>query len=653
MQKNISPSPTENKWKFQINIDSSPTGICIVELESGIIFDANQPFLETYGYTKEELIGHSTTELGIICPEQRKRYIAELTRQGYLKNWEQITYTKGGEQLTVYFSDLIIEHNDKKYCLSMLSDITENKKLVSTLVENKTKLQAIFDFNPGGIALFDIESGKIMELNHSFTNICGYTREEMLDHSLSELGLFSSDSRAAIKQELLEKGIIRNREQIFHTKNGKIRTILYSSIVIYIGARKCTLDIVNDISDRKELENKLITATDKAREAVKSEKRFLANMSHEIRTPMNGIIGMVNLLSQTQLNEEQMEYVGWIKESSHILGVIINDILDISKINAGQMVFEKTPFSIYDVLRTVTVSMELKAKEKNIGFHTHVDIGIPEKVIGDSVRLLQILLNLTDNAMKFTEKGEIKISINKFKEDAENIYLEFVIRDTGIGIDPANIPHLFEPFVQATLDTTRKYGGTGLGLSIAKRLVEMQGGTIHAQSQLGKGSAFSFQIGYKKYVREIKKPVAVPQKEQKNGLNISGLRVLLVEDNKISQRVGVKTMNKWGVIVDVAENGREAVEMAESNSYDLVLMDIQMPEMDGFEATKHIRNSLSSASKVPIIAMTASVILLDKEKSIRLGMDNYISKPFKPEELHKLLEGIALASRSRNLLRAS
>jgi CheY-like chemotaxis protein len=347
---------------------------------------------------------------------------------------------------------------------------------------------------------------------------------------------------------------------------------------------------------------------------------------------------MVNLLSQTQLNAEQKEYVKWIKDSSDILGIIINDILDISKINAGQMVFEQTPFSIYDVVRTLAFSMELKAKEKNIGFRTQMDCRVPDKVMGDSVRLLQVLFNLSDNAMKFTERGEVNISINKLKEDNENIYLEFVVLDTGIGIAPANIPGLFEPFVQATPETTRKYGGTGLGLSIAKRLVEMQGGTIRAESQLGLGSAFSFQMRFKKYEPETTPALIAAPKEEINESAISGLRVLLVEDNKISQRVGIKTMNKWGVIVDIAENGKQAVEKATANNYDVILMDIQMPVMDGFEATKKIRSSFVRAvSKVPIIAMTASVILLDKEKSLELGMDNYLSKPFKPEELYKIL----------------
>jgi CheY-like chemotaxis protein len=351
---------------------------------------------------------------------------------------------------------------------------------------------------------------------------------------------------------------------------------------------------------------------------------------------------MVNLLAQTSLSAEQKEYSGWIKDSSEILLTIINDILDISKINAGQMAFEKTPFSIYDVLRNLSLSMDLKAKEKNIGYHTHMDLSVPQKVLGDPVRLFQILLNLAGNAIKFTEKGEVSININKIKEDAENISIEFIVKDTGIGINPEKLPALFEPFVQATADTTRKYGGTGLGLSISKRLVEMQGGTIHAESQLGEGAVFSFSIAYKKYIPGAKPPVLAPQKDLISGRDISGVRVLLAEDNRISQRVGIKTMSKWGVSVDIAENGRQAYEMAAANNYDLILMDVQMPEMDGVEATKLIRNTLPSpASDVSIVAMTASVIRLDKEKCRELGMDDYISKPFKPEELYRMISTMA------------
>ncbi len=640
--KDLDSALLENMQKFQTIFDSSPTAISIVELESGKIFDANQSFLETYGYKKEELVGHSTMELGIIRPEDRKKYISELTRQGSLRNWEQATYAKDGKQITVLLSDIIIDLNGNKCSLTLLNDISENKKIEKALFENKAKFQTIFDYNPGGIGLFDLENGKILELNQSFSDIVGFPREEMLNHTASELGILPPGLRTSIKNELIESGIIRNREQIVRTKTGKLITTLYSSIVLDIDGRKCSLDIVNDISERKELENQLIAATEKAQQAVRSEERFLANMSHEIRTPMNGIIGMVNLLAQTQLNDEQKEFASWIKDSSEILLTIINDILDISKINAGQMAIEKTPFSIYDVLRNLNMSMELKAKEKNIKFHTHMDLSIPQKVVGDPVRLFQILLNLAGNAVKFTEQGEVTIIINKQKEDNDNIYLEFLIKDTGIGIDPEKLPTLFEPFVQASPDTTRKYGGTGLGLSISKRLVEMQGGTISAESELGKGSVFSFRVNYKKYVPGAKQYVPAPEKDLMNGRDLSGLRILLAEDNRISQRVGVKTMSKWGILVDVAENGRQAVEIVSSNPYDLVLMDVQMPEMDGFEATRQIRSFLSNpASKVPIVAMTASVISLDKAKCIELGMNDYISKPFKPEELYKMISNTA------------
>ncbi len=648
--KDLDTALLENMNKFQTIFDSSPTGICIVELESGIIFDANKSFLETYGYSKDELIGHSTTELGIIRSEDREKYIEELTRKGSLRNWEQITFTKSGKQINGLLSDIIINLNGNKYSLTLLNDITEIKKIETALFESKTKLQTIFDFSPGGLALFDLETGKILDVNQSFLDICGYTREEMLNHTVTELGVLPPGLRATIKYKLEEFGTIRNIEQIIRKKNGSLITILYSSIVLDMGGRKCTLDIVNDISDRKELENQLVAATERAHQAVRSEERFLANMSHEIRTPMNGIIGMVNLLTQTQLNDEQKQYAGWIKDSSEILLTIINDILDISKINAGQMAFEKIPFSIYDVVRNLTLSMELKAKEKNVGFHTHMDLSVPQKVVGDPVRLFQILLNLAGNSVKFTEQGEVNISISKLNEDAENIILEFAVRDTGIGMAPEKIPALFEPFVQATADTARKYGGTGLGLSISKRLVEMQGGTIRAESELGKGSVFSFQVTYKKYVQGAKQSSAGPAKDVMNGKDISGVRVLLVEDNKISQRVGVKTMNKWGVVVDVADNGKQAVEMAATNPYDLILMDIQMPEMDGFEATDQIRNFLSlPASKVPIVAMTASVIRLDKAKCIELGMDDYISKPFKPEELYGIIVAHTLPNAAHDM----
>ena len=278
--------------------------------------------------------------------------------------------------------------------------------------------------------------------------------------------------------------------------------------------------------------------------------------------------------------------------------------------------------------------MEVKAREKNIKYFSNVEKSIPQKIVGDPVRLSQILWNLTGNAVKFTETGEVNLNVYFRGEEDGNISIDFIVKDTGIGISPGKLFSIFEPFTQASVDTSRKFGGTGLGLGIAKKLVEMQNGTIFAESKPGRGSTFSVRLSFKKYVEQFNVG-AIAANGATNLRNLNGIKILVAEDNKINQRVILKTLEKWGATVSIAENGRVAIEMLTVKPYDIVLMDIQMPEMDGLEATKYIRSTLlPPASNLPIIAITASALRLDYEKCVALGMNEYMPKPFKPDELY-------------------
>lgn len=399
--------------------------------------------------------------------------------------------------------------------------------------------------------------------------------------------------------------------------------------------------------ENNKVQKEIIRAKETAEHAKDLQEQFLANTSHEIRTPMNGIIGMTNHLKDTTLSNDQMEYIGAINESANSLLVLINDLLDLSKINAGKMTFEKKPFKISDLFKNLIYSLHYRSVEKNIHLISTIDEKIPSILVGDAIRLNQILLNLTGNAIKFTEKGEVKIVAKLLKDDGKDLLILFSVHDTGIGIHENKINTIFESFTQVNAKTTRKYGGTGLGLTIAKQLIEQQGGTISVSSKVNEGSTFTFTLSFKKQLKHQKDNREIINfKLDNNQPNLYSITVLVVDDNKVNQRVAALTLQKWNAKVEVADNAISAYKKLITNKYDLVLMDVTMPEIDGFEATRHIRKKMpSSISNIPIIAMTASAFTGDREKCIAVGMNEYISKPFHPEELYgKMVKVISESS---------
>jgi len=537
--------------------------------------------------------------------------------------------------LTIMISCLLMILFGAWALYSIYRDNTRRIKAENLAKQSEKKYRNIIE-DAGDVVYTSDYQGLFTFINSRAAELTGYSPQELLGKHFSSIITPEWQERARdfYFKQFKEKMPSTLFEFQIVTKYGQIKWVEQTVVLILDGERVGDFHcIVRDISIRKELQKQLQEAKERAEEATKAKEMFIASMSHEIRTPMNGVIGMVNLLDDTTLNGEQKEYVEGIKDSAQRLLIVINDVLDLSKINAGMVSLSSEPFNLKEVIKSVYMTLSPKAKEKQIGFNLYVENDIPERVVGDGVRLSQVLWNLTGNAVKFTESGSVDVSVTKQEAPAGKVRLAFRVKDTGIGIAKERLPFIFEPFVQADKKITHQYGGTGLGLDIAKKIVEMQGGVILAESEPGKGSVFSFVIEYDEFAAETGNGQTVHKQK-----DLKGAGILFVEDNRINQQVGIKMLAKWGAHVDLAVNGKIAVEMLAKKPYDLIIMDLQMPEMDGMEATAYIRHQMQPpASNTPIVAMTASAFRGEYEKCVEAGMNDYISKPFKPEELYNIL----------------
>jgi PAS domain S-box-containing protein len=477
--------------------------------------------------------------------------------------------------------------------------------------------------------------GRILSVNDKFCDLSGYTREELLgqDHAMLNSGSHPGGFFKAMYRTLAS-GKYWQAEVCNRAKGGHLYWVR-TTITPFMGSDGKPdhyVAIRSDITAKKAFEAELITKRVEAEEANRIKSDFLANMSHEIRTPMNGIIGMANLALDTQDPAERTEFMGFVKSSAESLLVILNDILDFSKIEAGKLSMERVQFDVRQTVTDVLQSVRPAALGKGLQLQSELAMGVPERVWGDPTRLRQVLLNLVGNAVKFTANGQIGCSVGVEAREDGTVVLCFSVRDTGIGIAPEQLGSVFEAFSQADTSTTRKFGGTGLGLSISTRLVELMGGRLGVQSELGKGSVFSFTVVYdiaeKAALQSGEKTGAQPVADVLPGQR--SLRVLLVEDNAINQKLALLLLGKWGHCTTLAENGQIALDLISAGQrFDLVLMDMQMPVMGGLEATRNLRllEAQQGWAPLPVIAMTANAMESDRQACLDAGMDDYLTKP--------------------------
>ena len=744
-------------------------GMIIIEIKTEKFQFVNKSFLDCLGYSKEEIMGKTSSEIDFVTPEFRKKILLQLEKNDVVNNIEIVLKDKKGEQFWFLASIQAIIYKEIKCSLTTFINISKSKKHEAELVIANKKLEFQNQEKEKRAAeliiankelLFQIgekqdRADELLIANRELlfqsgekqnrANELVIANKELLFQSGEKQNradeLVIADKELAFQNDEKEKRVIENKELEDYNNylksasqyslslieasrdplfaispEGKITdtneaTVLITDVtkenligsdfinyftdtvkakesyeevfskgfitdfpltildhkltdVLFNGSTYKSVNgevigavmVARDITEQKQLETQLIeakifaelatsiaeeakltaeNATHYAEEAVKSKQQFLSNMSHEIRTPMNAIIGFTKVVLKTEVTAKQREYLTAIKMSGDALIVLINDILDLAKVDAGKMTFEKTPFKLNLSIKAMLHLFETKIQEKNLMLITNYDAAIPEVLVGDPVRLHQIILNLLSNAIKFTNKGKITVSVRLVSEDEDKVTVKFSVADTGIGIKNIKIEKVFENFQQATSGTSRIFGGTGLGLAIVKQLVEGQKGKIDVESKVNVGSTFSFILDFKKTNVAA---VLEPEITDLNTSDVKDIKILVVEDMELNQLLMKTLLDDFGFECEIAANGKIAIERLKEKEFDIILMDLQMPEMNGFEATEYIRKKMKST--IPIIALTADVTTVDVAKCKEVGMNDYISKPVDERLLYSKLISI-------------
>ncbi|MHC9541584.1 MAG: ATP-binding protein [Vulcanimicrobiota bacterium] len=521
--------------------------------------------------------------------------------------------------------DLIESH------LALMETMQRQESLAS-----RSLLRRVLDNNPVPIGCVTLDSdSRIIYLNEQFVQTFNYTQADIPTvDALAALAFPDGQHRAAsldawksmVEEAQRQNGKAEPREFRIVCRNGTIRTVLISAVAI----EDMLVISLDDITEWKRYENELEQARMSAESANKAKSEFLATISHDIRTPMNGITGMAQLLEYTELTDEQREYLEAIKTSSQGLVSLINNVLDLSKIESGKIELEQRDFSLRASISDVIKTQISLIHSKGLSLQTHIPAEVPDNLTGDQLRLKQILVNILGNAIKFTERGGISITVSVSERVDNAALLRFEVTDTGIGISPQDMQKIFDPFSQAHPSTTRKYGGTGLGLSICRRLAEFMGGKVWSESAEGAGSIFYLKIPFAVNEAAVESPDRVSSSKILPKWDGPPLRLLIVDDQKINLMIAARLMQKAGHTVVEAQDGLEALQKCEQEAFDVILMDIEMPGMDGIEAAHAIRErEKETGGHLPIIAMTAHALKEEREETLSRGFDGYITKPVK------------------------
>ncbi len=639
-EKLLQKEVIDNEQKLRLILESSLDGVILFDEQTRILNWTPQSEL-IFGYSPEEVMGKPLVD--ILIPSRLKENHLNWLKQNVSvkmarltdRRAETIGLRKNGEEFPLEITIISIRQNDSTILCSFIRDISERKEWQGKLERSNSRLSALITNLNSGILVED-EFRNIALINQTFCSMFGipvdpeYLIGSDCSQSAEQSKHLFKDPEGFVKtidEILLKQEIVLDQE--LELVDGRYFKRDYIPI-FFEGAFLGNLWYYKDITQRKQNDRLLELSRLAAEDATRAKSTFLANMSHEIRTPMSAVHGIVRLLADAPHLPEQVELHQRLIGSSETMLAIINDILDFSKIEAGLMTIEETSFSLNDVFKRILGSMEIKASQKSLSLVHSIDDQITQVLIGDPTRIGQVLLNLINNAIKFTDQGQVKVEAKIISTNGLSDTIQFSVSDTGIGIEKSHLNKIFQSFEQENSSTARQYGGTGLGLSISKQLVELMGGELVVDSEKNKGSNFRFNLTLK---RSLNKSMA--DQESKMVIDfekLKGRKVLIVEDNEMNQYVAKSILTIWKMEIFQARNGKKAIDFLANNSCDIILMDKQMPVMDGIEATRYIRDVMNS--DIPIIALTADALLEKVQECLAAGMNDFVTKPFEPEILY-------------------
>ena len=630
---------------FRSLIENASDLITVINAEGLMTYDS--PAHErVLGYTRAERVG--TNPLALVHPDDAERVLETFARgiavPGRSEHLEYRYRHRDGSWRHMEAVGTNLLHDPAVAGVVVNSrDVTERKQMESELRSSEEYLKVLFEYAPDAIYLNDLE-GRFVDGNRAAQEMIGYAHDEMVGQSFLTLGLLPPDQLQSAAQLLVASGVGPTGpvELRVNHRDGSPIPMDVRTHPIHLKGQTLVLGVARDARARKRVEAQLQQSKEEAEAANRAKSAFLANMSHEIRTPMNGIIGMTELTLAGPLSAEQREYLGMVRSSADSLLGIINDILDFSKVEAGKLELDARDFELRASLDETLKCLNLRAAAKGLELVSRIAPDVPQVLVGDAGRLRQVLVNLVGNAIKFTAQGRVVVAVRTESRCGDATTLHFAVTDTGIGIAAAQQQRIFHQFEQADGSTSRRYGGTGLGLAICGRLVPLMGGSIWVESALGAGSTLHFtaRFGVSALAAAVRPPRGAPPAAIVDA-PLRPLRILLAEDNAVNQMLARRILERRGHRVLLAGNGAEALAVLRDEAVDVVLMDVQMPEMDGFEATAAIRaQERGGAAHMPIIAMTAHALKGDEEHCRAAGMDGYVSKPISAQRLFDELDRI-------------